>query len=226
MDRYNVFNDVHKGLRAFLYETALRVQQTDFVLSGEAVKALEGIGDVLYYAGQHALYIERFLFPFVVDYNPSLITTFKQQYQQNLVQTQRLRGMMNSWSQATKAPEKKALGELIGREYTQYLVAQLESLNKEDNLLNPLLWKQYNDAALLSIKKEIVGKLLPADLNVLSKWAIRGMSNTEIIAWMRASERACAPAVFAAFFNSAAQELTDERWHQIQEMLSEGTLVK
>ena len=36
MQRYNIFHQVHKGLKALLYETALQVQQTGFWNADEA----------------------------------------------------------------------------------------------------------------------------------------------------------------------------------------------
>ena len=36
MKRYNIFNQVHKGLRALLYETIIKLQQTDFTDTEDA----------------------------------------------------------------------------------------------------------------------------------------------------------------------------------------------
>ena len=36
MSRFNVFNQIHKGLRAMLYDTALTLQQTHFDDAGQA----------------------------------------------------------------------------------------------------------------------------------------------------------------------------------------------
>ncbi len=62
-------------------------------------------------------------------------------------------------------------------------------MTREDNLLNSLLWRYYNDAELLGLEKVMVAKLPPKDLNALSKWIIRGTNNAEIIAWLRAIEK-------------------------------------
>lgn len=225
MERYNVFNQVHKGLRAFLYETAVQVQQTDFTIPEEAVQALEKIGEALYYFNQHALHVERFLFPFIIEYNPGLITAFKQQYHTNTVQIQQLRGMMNAYYQGVNAAERTLAGKLIGKGFTAFLVTHLDGMAREDNLLNPLLWRYYNDAQLLGIEKEIVAKWSPRDLAALSKWIIRGMNNTEIIDWLKAIKQTSGTAVFSTFFNSAEKELSESRWLQIQAALVEGASI-
>lgn len=225
MERYNIFNQVHKGLRAFLYDTALRVQQTDFQRAEEAIVALERMNDILHHFTRHALYVERFLFPFIREYNPVLTNTIKQQYQANIALAQRLRGFMTVYDHAVSSAEKTETGSALAKSFTGFLVANLEYMNREDSLLNNTLWRHYNDAELQGLEKEIVCNLAPKDLAVYSKWMVRGMSNTEIIKWLRAQERSTDTCIFRSFFHTAEKELPEHRWLQIQEALTEGTLM-
>lgn len=225
MERYNVFNRVHKGLRAFLYETAMAVQQTDFSVSEETARSMGCIGEALHFFNQHSLYIERLLFPFIIDHNPGLIAIFRQQYQSNIVQAQRLRGVMNAFGHAANAQEKVAASQPVMKAYTSFLITQLDSLAREDNLLNNVLWRHYSDVELMALEKEIVTKMSPRDLATLGKWVIRGMNNAEIIDWLRTIERCSVTSVFESFFNSAENELPEERWQKIQEALVEGSSI-
>jgi hypothetical protein len=216
---------VHKGLRAFLYDTALQVQQTDFTRGDEAGWVLEKINDNLHHFNQHALYVDRFLFPFIREYNPVLTAAFKQQYQQNLSLAQRLRGFMNVYDHAVSSAEKADTGKMIGAAFTGYLMANLDYMSKEDSQLNNTLWKYYTDAELRELEKDIIAKILPQDLMVYSKWMIKGMSNTEIIRWLKANEQRTDTCIFQSFFASAEKELPAERWLQVQDALAEGTAV-
>ncbi len=186
---------------------------------------LHTIAEVLYYFGQHALYVERFLFPFIVDHNPGLIGIFRQQYQSNLVQAQRLRGVMTVYGHAVNEEERSAAGKSIARAFTIFLVNHLDSMSREDNLLNSVLWRLYADTELQALEREIVVKMTARDLATLSKWAIRGMNNAEIIDWLRLIERTSVSTVFACFFHSAERELPAYRWDSIQEVLAEGSSI-
>lgn len=225
MERYNIFNQVHKGLRFFLFDTAIQVQQTDFSMADEAVQVLGKIGEALYYFGQHAQYVEAFLFPFIKEYNPTLTGTFKQEYQSNAIQTQQLQGLMNVYYHAVSTEEKVAAGKPIGKAFTNFLVTNLDCMTREESLLNSVLWRYYNDVELLGLEKEIVARLSPKDLRILSKWIMRGMNNTEIIEWLRAIERTSITYIFRAFFASAENELPESRWQKIQEALAEGASI-
>ncbi|MDZ7648289.1 MAG: hypothetical protein U5K54_14510 [Cytophagales bacterium] len=46
--RHNSFNQVHKGLRAQLYEAALKIQQTDMSQAEAAAPVIEQIEEVLF----------------------------------------------------------------------------------------------------------------------------------------------------------------------------------
>lgn len=225
MERYNIFNQVHKGLRAFLYDTAIRVQQTDFAPATEAIQALERIDKVLYYFSRHAQYVERFLFPFIREYNSALTAAFKQEYQSHAVQIQQLRELIQAYYRTAGREEKIAAGRPIQQAFTSFLITHLEHMIREDKLINSILWHHYSDTALLGLEKEIVAHLPPKDLAALSKWIIRGMNNTEIIEWLRAIEKTTVTAIFRAFFASAEKELPENRWQKIQEALAEGASI-
>ena len=225
MERYNIFNQVHKGLRAFLYDTALQVQQTDFTCIDDAAQTLEKIGEALYYFSQHAYYVERFLFPFIKEYNPALTDAFKLQYQANIVLAQRLRGLMNVYYHAVSTEDKTDAGRPILKAFTGFLVTNLDYMSREDNLINSTLWRHYSDTELLGLEKEIVAKLPPKDLSAFSKWIIRGMNNTEIIDWLRAIEKTTITNIFQTFFACAEKELPESRWQKVQEALTEGTSI-
>jgi hypothetical protein len=225
MERYNIFNQVHKALRAFLYDTAIQAQQTDFACAHEATQTLEKIGEAIYHFSQHAFYVEQFLFPFIKEHNPVLTETFRQQYQLNTALAMRLKGLMNVYYHAVSTAEKTDAGRPVLKAFTGFLVTSLDFMMKEDNLINNTLWRHYSDTALQGLEKEIVSRLPPKDLAALSKWIIKGMNNTEIIDWLRSIEKNTVTCIFSTFFASAEKELPEYRWQKIQEALSEGALL-
>jgi len=54
MERYNSFNIIHKGLRAALYQTALQLQQTDFIEEDQAEEALGKVKEIVMLFEGHA----------------------------------------------------------------------------------------------------------------------------------------------------------------------------
>ena len=64
MQRYNIFYQVHKGLRQMLYSTAGKMLQTDFIDSKETASVLAQVSDVLDLFDSHADTEDHFVLPF------------------------------------------------------------------------------------------------------------------------------------------------------------------
>ena len=72
MTRFNIFNQIHKALRAMLYDTSLNLQQTYFADADEAGAAVEKVNQVIDIFEEHAASEDHFVFPAIDKYEPSL----------------------------------------------------------------------------------------------------------------------------------------------------------
>jgi hypothetical protein len=70
MKRYNIFNQIHKGLRALLYETIIKLQQTDFTDAEDADEAVQQVKIILDLFDEHAHTEDNFILPAIVEYEP------------------------------------------------------------------------------------------------------------------------------------------------------------
>src|SRR5215475_13193184 len=78
--RHNTFYQIHKGLRAMLYETAIELQRTDFNNEEESAKALTNIENVVSLFDKHAYHEDTLVFPAVEKYEPSVVDAFEQEH--------------------------------------------------------------------------------------------------------------------------------------------------
>ena len=78
--RFNIFNQVHKALRALLYDTALTLQQTHFSNADEAEAAIAKVKAVLDVFDQHAEHEDNFVLPAIQQYEPSMVDAFEQEH--------------------------------------------------------------------------------------------------------------------------------------------------
>lgn len=94
MNRYNIFNQVHKGLRSCLYETALALQQTDFTNPKTAAIVLEEVSEVIALFEKHADTEDRFLLPALSAYEPSVVAAFEDDHHKDHALAQRLQELI------------------------------------------------------------------------------------------------------------------------------------
>ncbi|HEY1031309.1 MAG TPA: hypothetical protein VGD89_06020, partial [Flavipsychrobacter sp.] len=79
-NRYNVFNQIHKALRALLYDTAVCIQKTDFS-SDAASAAIEKIALVVNLFDEHAYHEDTYLLPLVTAHNAALVAEFENDHE-------------------------------------------------------------------------------------------------------------------------------------------------
>ena len=58
-----------------------------------------------------------------------------------------------------------------------------------------------------------------------SKWMMRGLNNAEITGWLKGVEKNAPEAVFQSLFVTAEKELSERRFRQVLEGLTEGAMV-
>src|SRR2546423_14158530 len=79
--RINIFNQIHKGLRAMLYNAGMALQHNDFTSPEETQATFEKIQELLDVCIDHAKHEAKFIFPAVAKYPKQLIGEFESEHQ-------------------------------------------------------------------------------------------------------------------------------------------------
>jgi Hemerythrin HHE cation binding domain len=225
MTRYNIFYQVHKGLRVMLYETATLIQQSDFVNAAEAAEALNQTEDVLNLFDKHANTEDILVFSSIQPYEPAVVDELEKEHMKDHELGQRLRGLITAFEKTVSVESKMEVAAAINKSFVEFMVFNLEHMAKEENIINKALWKHYTDEQLHMITQKIVGSMPPEAMAMFSKWMMRGLSNDEISGWLKEVKNNAPDFVFNGLMETAANELADSRWIQVQENLTEGAMV-
>ena len=225
MKRYNIFNQIHKGLRALLYETIIKLQQTDFTDAENADEAVQQVKIILDLFDEHAHTEDTFILPAIVEYEPSVVDVFAQEHVQDLALSNKLNGLLQAFSLTISPDAKREIGAAISTAVFEFMLFNLEHMKKEEDVLNKLLWRYYTDEVLHGITMNIVASA-PADkMPLYNKWMMRGLSNTEIINWLKQIKNNAPEFVFNSYVDLATNELAENRWQKVQEQLTEGAML-
>jgi iron-sulfur cluster repair protein YtfE (RIC family) len=225
MQRYNIFNQIHKGLRALLYETALQVQHTDFWNIDEADEAIAKIEDVIRLFEKHAYSEDTYVFPVLEKYEPSLADTFEQEHVKDHALAKLLEKTLTAYKRAEIITDKVPAAKEIQAAYNEFMVFNLEHMAKEERVLNPILWRYYTDHELMAVTQQIVANVPQEYMAKYSKWMMRGLNNAEIAGWLRGVEKNAPEVVFQSLFVTAEQELPERRFRLVLESLTEGAML-
>lgn len=217
-NRYNVFNQIHKGLRHLMYDTAVRLQTTD-LSRPEATGVINSVSLVVDLFDEHAHHEDKYVLPMVEKHNPALVADFEKDHELDHKLSDGLRQLVASWKSATTQQERNITGQGIFYAFNEFIAFNLYHMNREEDTLLATLWKHYTDEELHAASQAIVASIPPDVLMLESKWMMRSMNNAEISEWMTGIKHGAPAEVFAAYMQMAEQELPAERFHIIASAL-------
>jgi len=202
-----------------LYDAALTLQQTDFTNATEAMNALAKVNDLIFAFDNHAHHEDHFIIPAVEAYEPELAATFEDEHVEDHRLSNNLKNLLNIFENILLAEEKIMCGSAITKSLVEFMVFNLEHMAKEEILLNRVLWKHYTDEQLMEIHHKILASIPPAEMQHAAKWMLRGLSNPDIINWMKDIKQSAPYAVFNNLLSMAENELPFERFSIIEQSL-------
>ncbi len=216
--RYNVFNQIHKGLRGMLYDTALRIQQTDFTQT-EAGTTVDQLEQVLHFFDEHAENEDGFILPHIRPHNAALIDELEKDHDIDHQLTQTLLDQIRDWRATDAAAPRETIGQRLGYAFNEFVAFNLYHMNKEENVLMYLLWTHYTDAEIRQMEARILQSIPLPTLLAESRWMMRSINDKEVIEWLSGVKKEAPAPVFDTFLGIANDELPLERLAKVQAAL-------
>ncbi len=223
--RFNIFNQIHKGLRALLYQTALHIQQTDFTNSDEADQTLAEVEQVVSLFHDHAGNEDSFVLPAVARFNKQIIASFESEHQEDERLSKVLLATISAWRETDNEACKAALGQMLFYHFNAFVAFNLYHMNKEETILNRALWEHYSDAEIICLMQAIIAAVPPEITEIETRWMFRGLNNPEITTWLQQVKNEAPSFVFQMHTDMAEEELPANRWNIINASLADAVMV-
>ncbi len=220
MERYNIFQLIHKGLRASLYQTAVLLQQTDFTEEAETEEALSHVKEIIMLFEAHAHKEDHFILPAIMPFEPSVAASFEDEHVQDEELGRQLQEAITKVEKAHSHLEQLMAGRMLVFQFEAFLVFNLQHMAKEEDIINKILWRYFQDEEIKMLSARITGSVEPWMQDFYAKWMLRGINNNEVVNWFRAIEAGMPPVVFQALLQKASQELTEVRLDKIRKTLN------
>ncbi|HET7896493.1 MAG TPA: hemerythrin domain-containing protein [Flavisolibacter sp.] len=220
--RFNPFGQVHKGLRALLYDTALQIQQTNFTVEQEIHAVLERVCLVNSLFEHHAHIEDSRVFPMIRDVAPEVVADFESQHQTDHALSEDLERSIAFFNETNSPEQNRSAGVQLQNSFAAFLAFNVEHMRKEETIVNGVLWQHYSDEALLQKVQEISAAIPPQENRHFCYWMLKGMATHEIIDWYRAIKLSAPPPVLEFFYSLAEEALPAAVWNGVKEGLQEA----
>ncbi len=223
--RHNSFNQVHKGLRALLYDTALKFQQTDLTDTTAGGILLAQLEEVILLFESHAHNEDHFFNEPLEEINEEVAKLFEKEHEEDHRLSLLLQKHMKSWRQAETKTERLQVGTKLFYAFNEFIAFNLYHMNKEETLLNQVLWDTYTDDQIRVTEQQLVQSIAPEKMMKYALWMIRGMNTPEMIHWMKELEKGAPAPVFQIVGAMAKEEWGNVRWKEVEKSLASVTLL-
>ena len=180
MQRYNLFDQLHKGLQSLLSDTARMLQKTDFASTFEAEEAIGRLGRFIRVLNDQALLEEACLFTCVQKLSPSIVFVLQQDHQHIRVAEQRLKSIIKVYRQSVSPEEKNYAGKMLATVFTELMILVLRHFTREENLINTILWSHFSDAEIAGTEQDIISCISPEDLMLYNLYTCRNLNAGEL----------------------------------------------
>ncbi len=215
--RINIFNIIHKSLRAILYDTSMLLQQTDFSNEEEMERCIKKIESVIRLFAGHAHKEDTVILPVIKKYDADTAALFDSEHGTDEMLSDQMTNKIDALRYASTKELKDKAGRQLYYLFIEFVAFNLIHMNKEERLLNEILWEHYSDEELLELSNTIKSKVSREEMEELLPWMLKGISNMELIQFLMTVKDNAPAQDFGTVFQIAENLLPAERWDKVKE---------
>lgn len=153
-ERYNIYEKAHSKLRRQLLDAGLVVQATDFGKKTEANYAFDKIKETNSTIHQYLGQVKE-IFEAIITMAPYIVMELEKgnsSIKELVIKTDTIRDQYN---QAFTTTLKRKIGNEMQQVFFELTAASLKMMNREEMIVNDLLWTNYNDAEIQELEKRM-----------------------------------------------------------------------
>lgn len=207
-ERFNIYTQIHKGLRAFMSEVLVAVGRADPDDLSEVDTALDSVRALLAFARVHLEHEENFIHPALEARRPGASADSQAEHAGHLQAYDALQAAVRAveWN---PAPQRAAALLRLYRQLALFVAENFEHMHDEETRNHAVLTACYSEEEVIALNRRLVAAVKPADMATALRWMVPA-SNAAERARLLAGMQQTAPApVFAAVLDRIAPHLSE-----------------
>lgn len=209
--RFDLYGPVHKGLRAFMADTLLRVGSLDLEDTAQLQDACAQALDLLALLRSHVDHEDEHIHPLLERCR----TGGAEQAAGEHVTHRRLLEALASEVRGLQTAPSYAAADALYQNLAELMADNLLHMRLEDLGHQNLLWQHYTDAELAALDARIVGSIPPKELMLVLRWMLPAMSPPQRLRLMLALRAGAPTMVQLAVARLAQQHLPAGAWQRL-----------
>ena len=216
--RFDLYAQMHKGLRAFMAATLVTWGRLDCD-SDQAVKdGLDQLTLLLDACVAHLDKENRYVHPALEVSCPGASEQVSAEHQHHLASIAQLRARGDAIVVLVPAAREPQCHQLY-RALAIFIAENLTHMEVEESRHSAMLWAGYSDAELAEIHAAIVAGTAPSDMAVAIRWVAPNLRPPELLALLQGVQRDVPEVVFSGIVDMVGAHLTEPAWRQLTRAL-------
>jgi len=224
MERYNLFQLIHKGLRAALLQVSLQLQQTDFNLEEEAEETIGKVLEVVMLFRDQADREKKYILPLVSEWEPAICATLQNTYLKSHNLSVILYKLAERFPGCNATNEKLDCAMSISETFQSFTILNLAQLSEKETIINNILWRHYSDEAIMHHSGRMERNTAPWIADFYAGWIARGLNNRELVQWLTAIRVSMPSVAYRSIIQKIQKDFSRQRFLKINHYLSEALL--
>lgn len=153
-ERYNIYEKAHSKLRRQLLDAGLVVQATDFGKKAEAKYAFDKIKESKSIIYQYLNQVKEIL-ETIITVAPYIVMELEKENNSIKELVMKMDNIHDQHRQAFIGSLKKKIGSDMQQLFFELTAASLKMMNREEMIVNELLWTHYTDTEIQVLEKRM-----------------------------------------------------------------------
>ncbi|GAB2659887.1 hypothetical protein GCM10027036_11910 [Flavihumibacter cheonanensis] len=218
MRRFNIFQTSHSALRAQLLDASLQLQFTNFTKPQQVQHRFDQVIELVLACQRQAEEESRYIIPALLVFEKKVPECFAASQQvRNSPLDRILDHMLVFDKEAGSDRANKWAGVLFRASFRKLSDWVIQAMQRQEEMLNPLLWKHYSDDALYMLQLRIEGKQPLSEWLELCSWMIKDMDDEDIAIWLNSMESGLPAPVFELLLEKILGQLPLLKWDMVEE---------
>lgn len=217
MRRFNIFQTSHSALRAQLLDASLQLQFTNFSLLHQVQHRFDQVIELVLACQRQTEEESNYIIPALLVYSDSVPECFAGELPQRHSPLDRILEHMLVFDQeAGSSRAGKWAATLFTASLRRLSDWVVHAMQRQEEMLNPLLWKYYTDDALYDLQLRIEGKQPISEWLNLCTWMMKDMDDADIANWLNSMENSLPQPVYELLLEKVAGKLPVLKWDLIE----------
>jgi len=216
--RHDVYGNIHKALRAMMFDTLQRVGTLDVTDDDDMARTLGQAERLLAHLTSHLEHEDEFVHPALEACSPGASVVTADAHAEHRGSIAALAAEISALRSAAAA-ERSLRSARLYRHLALFVADNLQHMHIEETAHNTLLWAACTDAELQALTGRIVAHLQPQIMAEALDWMAASLNPAELAELFGGIQLQAPPEAFRSLLEIARSRLDDKRWARLARAL-------